>query len=144
MPASSAGVTNVHEAKSVLLLVQNEEHVRKTHPFYQGLLPPSVYLRRHRHRSRDKCSQASPLHFCILQVIKNRTVGRPGNEAIWEVLIKHHGQLTVQLCVATIQGWHLFLCTSRSTIYNELLYMHGYLFLCLICILTAGTIQNVS
>ena len=28
-----------------------------------------------------KMDQAFPFHFCILQVIKNWTVGRPGNEA---------------------------------------------------------------
>ena len=44
-------------------------------------LPPSVYLGRHWHHSHDKCSQAFPLHFSILQAIRNWTVGRPGNEA---------------------------------------------------------------
>ena len=43
--------------------------------------PPSVYLGRHWCHSRDKIYQAFPLCFCILQVIKNWTVGRPGNEA---------------------------------------------------------------
>ena len=43
--ASSAGVTDVHKAKSVLFLVQNGEHVCKMHPLYQGLLPPlSTYV----------------------------------------------------------------------------------------------------
>ena len=46
--------------------------------FDGGPLPPSVYLGRH---SRDNIYQAFPLCFCILQAIKNWTVGRPGNEA---------------------------------------------------------------
>ena len=31
--------------------------------------------------SHDKMNQASLLNYCMLQVIKNWTVGRPGNEA---------------------------------------------------------------
>ena len=31
------------------------------------------------------CSQAFPLHFCILQVIKNWSWERPGNEATMPV-----------------------------------------------------------
>ena len=42
--------------------------------------PPSVYLRRCWHHSRDKKDQAFPLCFCKLQVIKNWTVRRPGNK----------------------------------------------------------------
>ena len=62
------------------LLVQNEEHVCEMRSFNWGLLPPFVYT--------DvihavKCSQAFPLHVCILQAIKNWTVGRPGNEAMF-------------------------------------------------------------
>ena len=49
--------------------------------FDQWPLPPSVYLGRHWHHSCDKWYQAFPLHFCILQPIKNWMVGRPGNEA---------------------------------------------------------------
>ena len=49
--------------------------------FDRGPLPPSVYLGRHWRHSRDKWYQAFPLRFCILQAIKNWTVGRPGNEA---------------------------------------------------------------
>ena len=40
--ALSAGVSNVCEVKSVLLLVQNEELVREMRPFDQWSLPPSV------------------------------------------------------------------------------------------------------
>ena len=38
-------------------------------------------LGRHWRHSHDKMDQAFPLHFCILQVIKNWTVGMPGNKA---------------------------------------------------------------
>ena len=51
------------------------------HSFDGGPLPPSVYLGKHWCISRDKISQAFLLHLCILQAIKNLTVGRPGNEA---------------------------------------------------------------
>ena len=41
--------------------------------------PPPLW-----HHSRDKWYQAFPLRFCILQAIKNWTVGRPGNEVmVW-------------------------------------------------------------
>ena len=43
--------------------------------------PLSVYLGRHWHHSHDKIYQAFPLRFCILGVIKNWMVGRPGNKA---------------------------------------------------------------
>ena len=36
----STGVLNVHRAKNVPLLVQNEEHMRETHSFNRGPLPP--------------------------------------------------------------------------------------------------------
>ena len=39
----------------------------------------------------DEMDQAFPLHFCILQAIKNWTVGRPGNVA-------RVGTLIVQVC----------------------------------------------
>ena len=35
--------------------------------------------------AQDKMDQAFPLHFCILQVIKNWTVGRAENEATQNV-----------------------------------------------------------
>ena len=43
-------------------------------------LPP-VFLGRHWRHSHDKMDQAFPLCFCILQAIKNWTVGRTLNEA---------------------------------------------------------------
>ena len=49
--------------------------------FDRGPLPPSVYLGWHWCHSHDTWYQTFPLHFCILQVIKNWMVGRPGNEA---------------------------------------------------------------
>ena len=45
--------------------------------FDRGLLHPSVDLGRHQRHSRDKMDQAFPLRFCILQAIKNWTLGRP-------------------------------------------------------------------
>ena len=50
----------------------------EAHFFNRGPLPLSVYLGR---QTCDKMDQAFSLNFCILQVIKNWTVGRPGNEA---------------------------------------------------------------
>ena len=40
--------------------------------------------------SHDKMEQAFPLRFCILQVIKNWTVGRPGNKANQTPLYHSH------------------------------------------------------
>ena len=40
-----------------------------------------------KHHSCDKMDQVFPLQFCILQAIKNWTVGRPGNEAKTSFLI---------------------------------------------------------
>ena len=45
--APSAGVSNVREAKNVLLLAQNEECVHEMCSFDRGSIPPSVYLGRH-------------------------------------------------------------------------------------------------
>ena len=48
----------------------------------------SLHLDRHWRHSRDKWYQAFPLRFCILQAIKNWTVGRPGNEAkLWSLML---------------------------------------------------------
>ena len=47
-----------------------------------GTPPPTLSAEVGTEHSRDKIHQALPLHFCILQVIKNWTVGRPGNEAM--------------------------------------------------------------
>ena len=60
--------------------------------------PSSVYLHvgRHWRHSCDKMDQAFPLRFCILQAIKNWTVGRPGNEATTEA---HTDQHTSMLCM---------------------------------------------
>ena len=77
MSAPSAGVSNIRKAKNIPLLVQNEECVCEMHSFNQRPLPPFVYLGKHWRHSRDKLDQASPLRFCILQVIKNWMVGRP-------------------------------------------------------------------
>ena len=57
---------------------------QKTHArnaSFRSVTPPPVCLHRHWHHSCDKWYQAFPLRFCILQAIKNWTVGRPGNEA---------------------------------------------------------------
>ena len=56
--------------------------------FDGGILTPFclyTYIGKHWHHSRDKTYQAFPLRFCILQAIKNWTVGRPGNEASFSV-----------------------------------------------------------
>ena len=79
--APSAGVLNVCEVKNVPLLVQSEERIHEMRSFDGGSLPPSVYLGRYWHHSRDKMDQAFPLRFCTLQAIKNWTVERPENEA---------------------------------------------------------------
>ena len=46
-------------------------------------LPTSVYLGKHQCHSHDKMGQGFPLRFCILQVIKNWTVGRKAWERGW-------------------------------------------------------------
>ena len=76
-----ARVSNICQVKSVPILVKNKQRVHEMRPFDQWPLPPSVYLGRHWRPSRDKSYQAFPLRICILQAIKNWTVGRPGNEA---------------------------------------------------------------
>ena len=48
--APSTGVSNVCEAKNVLLLVQNEECVCEMHSFDRGPLPP-LCLPRYRHNT---------------------------------------------------------------------------------------------
>ena len=58
---------------------------RKTHwakcvLSFGGPPPHSVYLGRHWCHSHDKWYQPFPLHICILQAMRNWTVGRPGNE----------------------------------------------------------------
>ena len=67
----SAGVLNVCEVENLPLIIQDEEHMHK-HILLMGTLPPL-------------CLDIDIIHvikrFCILQVIKNRTVGRLGNEA---------------------------------------------------------------
>ena len=59
-----------------MFLVQNEECVHKMCSFDQGPLPHLSTLM----SFLDKMDKAFPLHFCMLQVIKNWTMGRPGNE----------------------------------------------------------------
>ena len=51
--APSAGVLNVCKVKKVLFMVQNRKLVRKMCFFDGEPLPPSVYLGRHWHHSRD-------------------------------------------------------------------------------------------
>ena len=64
--------------------------------FDGGTFSPSVYQGGHWHHSCDKMDQVFPLQFFILQVIKNRKVGRPENEAItrphltWHPLHSHY------------------------------------------------------
>ena len=81
--APSAGVSNIREAKNVLLQVRNDERMRKIHLFSGGPFPPSVYQGRHQRHSRDKIYQAFPLRFAYCKQSKKKkwTVGRPGNEA---------------------------------------------------------------
>ena len=56
---------------------------------FEGPSPLSVYLGRHWCHACDKCSQVFCLHFCVLQTIKNWTVGSPKNEVTrsssWEI-----------------------------------------------------------
>ena len=60
---------------------RNYQKKSKARSFNRGPL----YLGGHWCHSHDKMDQAFPHSFCILQVIINWTVGRPGNEAsIWE------------------------------------------------------------
>ena len=87
--APSGRVSTIREVKIILLQVRNEECMCETRSFNGEPLPPSVYLGRHWGHSCDKIYQPFRLHFWILQVIKNWTVGSPGNEAtfflvIWE------------------------------------------------------------
>ena len=49
--------------------------------FNRGLRPPSIILGRHNILHVIKWTKPSSFVFCILQMIKNWTVGRPGNEA---------------------------------------------------------------
>ena len=72
--APSAGVSNVCEVKNVPLLVQNEEHM---HECVLSIRDPHL-PRQVKCHSCDKMDQAFPFCFCILQAIKNWTVGRPG------------------------------------------------------------------
>ena len=51
--------------------------IRSQACFFQSGTPPPLCLSRWTRHSCDKMSQAFPLCFCILQVIKNWTVGRP-------------------------------------------------------------------
>ena len=44
----------------------------------------SVYLGRYSPHLHHECSQAFPLHFRILQVIKKRLMGKPGNKARYD------------------------------------------------------------
>ena len=66
------GASNFCEAKNNLLLIQNKEHMCK---MPSGLPDFSEVIH------VIKGPGLFPLHFCILQAIKNQTVGRPGNEA---------------------------------------------------------------
>ena len=43
----SIGVPNIHEAESLLLIVEDEEHIHKMCSFGWGPLTPSVSLHRH-------------------------------------------------------------------------------------------------
>ena len=75
-------VSNICEARTYGSC--SRQRMRVQNVFFQlGTTLPSVYWGRHWCHWRDKMDQAFPLHFCILQVIKNWTVGRPGNEAIF-------------------------------------------------------------
>ena len=61
----------------------SKRRTRAQNVFFRPWTPPSpsVYIPcRHWHHSHNKVDQAFPLRFCILQVIKNWVVRRPGNK----------------------------------------------------------------
>ena len=61
----------LHERLKLQHLGQKLQIRPLAHSFNGRPLPHSVYLDRHWHYSRDKIDQAFPLHFHILQAIKN-------------------------------------------------------------------------
>ena len=80
--------------------------------FNWGPLPPFVYT--------DvihvvKCSQAFPLCVCILQVVKNWTVGRPRNEAMFCSMGLRQGDRTSSY--AKVGQWKL---ANRSDNWSDL------------------------
>ena len=68
---------------------------------FEGPSPLSVYLGRHWCHACDKCSQVFCLHFCILQTIKNWTVGRPRNE-VNKILILGDSYGSTKQCSALV------------------------------------------
>ena len=69
--------------------------------FRSGTPPPLCLPRWTQHHLHDKMDQAFPVRFCILQTIKNRMLGRPGNEArVWVIhgFILTHYTKQRQLC----------------------------------------------
>ena len=66
----TSGQVNIHK-----IFLQLRTLPPLHHSILHHLIPPPL------HHSTDKMDQAFPLHFCILQAIKNWTVGRPGNKA---------------------------------------------------------------
>ena len=97
----------------------------QVHSFDGGPLPPLSTLVDTDVIHVIKMDQAFPLHFCILQAIKNWTVGRPGNEAKAKVqvgimIMMYHisfGCLLVHYTQATFNGVNSceFMYTVNST-----------------------------
>ena len=101
----------------------------QAHSFNGAPLPPFVYLGRYRRHSRDKLDQAFLLCFCLLQAIKNRMVGSPGNKATAKLLVVIPSEFpcvsysphTLAYKVA-VQGFHPFYGLFVSLSYQVLAY----------------------
>ena len=59
------------------------------------------------HMIKRSLDQAFPLRFCILQAIKNWTVGGPGNEATVRPLGDNNSLMADSLMHFTTTKWHL-------------------------------------
>ena len=66
----TTGVSNIHETKNMLLLVQKEECMREMHSFYRGLLSPSVYLFIDRHNAAHTPRAAHMVLFRVLCAVR--------------------------------------------------------------------------
>ena len=90
----------------------------------EPLLPPFC-LDRHWCHSCNKMNQAFPLCFCILQAIKNRTVGRPGNQA--SVYVHHSCTKVTDMCILqkfSIHIWLFFMHTLSPIATHHLFCAH--------------------
>ena len=73
-----------------------------------GVVPQSnKQACRHWYYLCDKIDKAFPLHFCILSLIKNWMVGRPGNKA------------SVCMCTITVGVWILMLVPVWDVLCNS-------------------------